>query len=371
MMAEARARGAFTTGDVYPYTAGQGPLAAIMMPAWATEGGEAAMAARFKDPELRRRIVADIEQAMTMRFGGVGGVYVASLKRELADIAAEMGVSPGEAIVRLLERGKPLYAFLRFGSDADVVAMLRDPFVAVACDCGSTKEMAGHPRTFGTFPRVLGRHVRDRGDLTWEEAIRKMTGLPAAIIGLTDRGFIATGMAADIVVFDPRAIIDRATYEEPRLSEGVREVLVNGRLAVRQGRPTGLQGGQVLRRARNMPTREAPRAQARSFAASLSTSGPAGRRVRAALTQARGARSATGVLEVRDARGRTTFAADAFGLIQTTKGWASATGVGRLASGERRSFLITVDRADPADGRGSLSLLIDGEAPIVGAPSAG
>ena len=107
--------------------------------------------------------------------------------------------------------------------------------------------MRQHPRAFGTFPRVLGRYVREQHVLTWEDAIRKMTALPANTIGMVDRGFVAPGMAADVTVFDPATVIDRATYEDPgQLSEGIRLVLVNGRVALRDGKVTGEQGGRVL-----------------------------------------------------------------------------------------------------------------------------
>ena len=106
----------------------------------------------------------------------------------------------------------------------------------MACDCGAVEREAAHPRYYGTFPRVLGRYVREQQALTWEDAVRKMTGLPAATIGMVDRGRLAVGMAADVVVFDPATVIDHATFEAPmQPSEGIRHVLVNGRLALRDG----------------------------------------------------------------------------------------------------------------------------------------
>src|SRR5699024_6540571 len=111
-------------------------------------------------------------------------------------------------------------AILRFGAEEDLVNFLQNPTTAVACDCGASKT-AYHPRYFGTFPRVLGNYVREQGVLTWENAVRKMTGLPATMIGMVDRGFLAPGMVADITVFDPNTIIDHATFEQPELkSEG-------------------------------------------------------------------------------------------------------------------------------------------------------
>ena len=110
----------------------------------------------------------------------------------------------------------------------------------MACDCGASTATRVHPRFYGSYPRVLGRYVREQKIMTWEQAIRKSSWLPAATIGMTDRGLLAIGMAADIAVFDPNTVIDRATYESPALpSEGVRFVLVNGAVALKDGVPTG------------------------------------------------------------------------------------------------------------------------------------
>ena len=137
-----------------------------------------------------------------------------------------------------------------FGAEPDLVKIMQYPDAAIACDCGATRN-AAHPRFFGTYPRVLGHYVRQTGALPMAEAVRKMTALPAAIIGMTDRGVISVGMAADITVFDSATVVDRATYEKPtEPSEGVRHVLVNGRVALRDGAPTGATGGRALRRAR-------------------------------------------------------------------------------------------------------------------------
>lgn len=256
MMDEATQAGHFTAGDIYPYTYGFNNVSSLLIPAWAHEGGEEALDVRFKDPTARARIVEDIERVMAQRWNGPSGVYVLPLDRELTDLTQEWGVSAGEAIVRLNEQhGRRLQTYLRFGIDEDMIQMLRHPNVAVACDCGSLLTVSGHPRAFGSFPLVLRRYVREMGVLTWEDAVRKMTGLPASIIGMTDRGLIAPGMAADIAVFDPLTITDRGTAKSPQLSEGVRYVLVNGHLALSDGRITGEQGGAILKRAFNMPSR--------------------------------------------------------------------------------------------------------------------
>ncbi len=222
-MREATDRGTYTAADVYPYLAGQTGLVSLIIPGWAQDGGREAMLKRFADAALRARIVREAEEAMTARFGGAASVYLPATKQQLTEVMQAMGVGAGEAVVRLLEQGNP-GIIAHFGVEADLVAILKHPTSSVACDCGAVAGEASHPRYYGSFPRVLGRYVREQQALTWEDAIRKMTGLPAATIGLVDRGVLAPGMAADVVVFDPATIIDHATFEAPtRPSEGVHE----------------------------------------------------------------------------------------------------------------------------------------------------
>ena len=130
---------------------------------------------------------------MQARFGGPQGVYATGHKKELVDAMKEFGVtSPGEALLRLLEQSDG-GAILRFGVESDLVAILKHPTASVACDCGAVAGNATHPRYYGSFPRVLGRYVREQQVLTWEDAVRKMTGLPAATIGLVNRGLHRAG----------------------------------------------------------------------------------------------------------------------------------------------------------------------------------
>ena len=255
-MREATARGSYTAADAYPYLAGQTGLVALIIPGWAQDGGRDVMLKRFADPDLRVRIVREAEEAMDKRFGGAAGIYLPATKRELTAVMHEMNVSAGEAVVRLLEQSSP-GIIARFGIEADLVKILQHPTTSIACDCGAVVPgAASHPRYYGSFPRVLGRYVREQKALSLEDAIRKMSGLPAATIGLIDRGLLAAGMAADVVVFDPTTIIDHATFEEPTLpSDGVRYVLVNGQFAVNRGEPTLAKAGQTLRRLEYMPTR--------------------------------------------------------------------------------------------------------------------
>lgn len=249
MMDESVARGVNVWADVYPYLAGQTSLAALLIPGWAQAGGREAMVGRFNDASLRAQIVQEANEAMDARFGGPAGVFLPQSQRELVDVMEQGGASSGgEAVVRILETESPS-SILRFGAEEDLVALLQHPRIAVACDCGASTAARGHPRGWGTYPRVLGRYVRETGALTWEEAVRKMTSLPAEIIGMEDRGVLATGLTADVVVFDPERVIDHATYAEPTAqSDGVEHVIVNGQIAWRDGASTGTQAGRALRR---------------------------------------------------------------------------------------------------------------------------
>jgi hypothetical protein len=241
----------------------------------------------------------------------------------------EQRTSAGETIVRLLEGGN-LSAILRFGSEADLVEVLQHPATAIACDCGASLATRTHPRYYGTFPRVLGRYVRETQALTWEDAVRKMTALPASTIGAIDRGILAAGMAADVTIFDPLTVIDHATYDEPaRLSDGIRDVIVNGQIALRDGTPTGVRGGRALTRTAHMPSRPLSLDRERSvaFSGSLATG-----RISLSVSQKAGARTASGILRLDDAQAGMHLRMAGFGVLQSAEGWASFTGTGRTAA---------------------------------------
>jgi N-acyl-D-amino-acid deacylase len=346
IMRVASARGRETVADVYPYLAGQTGLGALLVPAWAMEGGPEDMRRRFGDPALRPRIAREIEEAIQARFLSPENVDIPARGHKLTDYMREMNAGAGEAIIRILETDSPS-AILKFGSEADLVQILRFPGSAIACDCGASEERPGmHPRYFGTFPRVLGHYVRETRVLTLEDAVRKMTGLPANIIGMVDRGFLAAGMAADITVFDPAAVIDRATYGQPTLpSEGIRHVLVNGRIALRDGKVTGEQGGRVLIRSEHMPSRPQRTLQARSL--SVKT-----RDIQGELTQSAGS----------PARGSFQFAGfrlTAPGLLQVDANWASFTGRATV-DGVDRAVMVIVDGSDPLHAAPSIEVALEG-----------
>lgn len=340
-MREATARGAYTAADAYPYLAGQTGLAALIVPGWAQDGGREAMLARFADPALRARIVSESEEAMNKRFGGAEGVYLPGTKQELTAVMREMEVPAGEAVVRLLEQGSP-GIIARFGSEADLVRILQHPTTSIACDCGAVVPGgASHPRYYGSFPRVLGRYVREQQALTWEDAVRKMTGLPAATIGMVDRGLVAVGMSADLVAFDPAAIVDHATFLSPTLSSGgVRWVLVNGAIAVRDA-PTGVQAGRALRRGVHMPTRPMNGAARRSVA--RRNRGEAGETVIDVAQDAR-ARRARGTFRHSDTASGAAIDMKEFGILQTYGDWAAFTGRARTeSSGPEKTISVVVD----------------------------
>jgi N-acyl-D-amino-acid deacylase len=348
MMQAATARGHYTAADVYPYLSGQTGLGALIIPPWAQDGGRDEMLKRFRDPLQRTRIVAESEEAMRMRFGGATGegILLPATGQLLTDVMREERASAGETILRILERDNPS-AILPFGVESDLVKFLQHPNTSVACDCGATTNPRSHPRAFGTFPRVLGRYVREAKALTWEEAVRKMTALPAATIGIVDRGRIATGMAADITVFDPATVIDRATYEEPsRLSEGIRYVLVNGAAALVNGKVTGAPAGRVLNRTGHMPSRPMNAMAARSLAVKGSINADV--RVDIDLSQAAGAPRARGTFRLQDSKTNTVLEITEVGVLQTAPGWASFTARfrNRATKGEGPVTVI-VERADP------------------------
>lgn len=334
----AATRGAYAAADAYPYLAGQSSLGALIVPGWAQEGGRAAMLQRFADPATRARIVTEAEEAMTARFGGPKGVYLVRTQQELTDVMKQMQTGPGETVLRILEQGDP-GAILRFGIEADIIEILRDPVTSMACDCGATTDTRVHPRFYGSFPRVLGRYVREQHIMSWEEAIRKSTSLPAATIGMVDRGLIRVGMAADITVFDPATVIDHSTYEEPALpSEGIRFVLVNGQIALADGHSTGVRAGRPLTRTSHMPSRP---------------SGPA--------TPGR-------VFSIKGSETQPSLTIDPVGSLQTAgSGWTSVTGLtGASSPGGARAVTVIVDEQNNSPGNVTVVVMLEGAPPWSG-----
>jgi len=374
MMDAAAARGVYTAADAYPYLAGQTSLAALIIPGWAQEGGADATRARFEDPALRARIVMEADEALLARFGGPEGVYLPERGVELTTMMRELGAtSGGDAVVRILETENPT-AILRFGSESDLEGILRYPATSVACDCDAAVGDVAHPRGYGTFPRVLGRYVRERGVLTLEEAVKKMSGLPATTIGMLDRGFVAVGMAADLVVFNPRTVMDHATFEDPsRPSTGIEHVLVNGVLAWRDGALTGDRAGRTLRRLAVHPARPMALGGDRSVSFSGTVTpdpkvGGAPFQLTFEVEQASEDLSARGSLIATDEGDQRGFSHVRFGLLQSEGDWAAFSLRVTDDDGVERGGYVIVDGADPmSDDDGvRVVMVIEGREPLLG-----
>jgi dihydroorotase/N-acyl-D-amino-acid deacylase len=266
---QARDRGLDITADIYPYIAGSTALSACLPP-WALEGGTDKMLARLRDPQTRQRLKSEISQEQTtweniyLGSGGPGGVLIgAVVNRELeplqgkriSEIAEQQKKDPLDAVFDLIvaDHGQTGAIYFMMSED-DMRAAMKSPLVSFCTDSGSRATdgpLAGsksHPRGWGSYPRILGRYVRDEKLLSLEAAIHKMTGAPAARVGLKERGLIKEGMFADITIFDPAKVIDRATFESPnQYPIGIDYVIVNGKLSVDKGQRTSALGGRVLR----------------------------------------------------------------------------------------------------------------------------
>ena len=246
--------------DQYPYTAFMTSLSVILFPAWANDGTIADTLARVRNTETRARLLAHIEAAQWD--WNVLQVGVARGRREaqglkFSELAAREGKSPAEAALDLYSDEEGYVSAVHFAmSETDVEAVLRDPHTMIGSD-GVANDPASllaedktHPRSYGTFPRVLARYVRDKEIISLPEAVRRMTSLPAQRLRLADRGTLAVGMKADITVFDPALVQDNATFDDPhRFPSGIAHVVVNGRLAQEGGVQTDILSGRVLRRA--------------------------------------------------------------------------------------------------------------------------
>ena len=238
--------------DLYPYTAGCAPLFALL-PLWAQTGGADRILARLRDPEEVQRMTAEM-----ISWQADWTTYTLSNARDvpcgawdgaaLTGAAAELGMAVEAFIPRLLlECELDATIISAGGSEADNERLFAHP----ACAVGSDGVLLGkhpHPRGFGCYPRVLSRYVRETGLLSWEAAIQKMTGLPAALLKLSDRGCLREGAWADVVVFDPERVADAATFSEGRLPPaGIEWVLVNGQIVVEKGQYLGSEAGRALR----------------------------------------------------------------------------------------------------------------------------
>lgn len=259
---EARARGVDVTVDLYPYTASATSIQAALMPAWALEGGRAELLKRLQDPATRAKLKSEIANIIRNERGGGDprNVVVSSCSfdatlagKNLADIAQLRGMEPtpenaAEATMWLESSGQCRGVF-HAASDEDVVRVMQHPAAMIASDgeVAIFGRAVPHPRSYGTFARVLGVYVRDRKVISLEEAVKKMSAMPAARIGLNDRGVLRPGMKADIAIFDPATVRDLATFEKPhQYAEGFSHVIVNGQVVYDNGVVTDARPGRVI-----------------------------------------------------------------------------------------------------------------------------
>ena len=253
----AQAEGVDVTADQYPYTASSTGLSATI-PNWVHEGGTLAMVERLRDPAVRRRV----RDEWTETGRAWDRIVIARARhhpewsgRSVIDLARGSGQDPMEwACLALIEHEGAIDIVHHSMSEDDVRYVMAKEWIAIGSDSranapyGPLSFGSPHPRSYGTFPRVLGRYARDERVVSLEDAVRKMTSLPASRLRLRDRGVLRDGAAADVVVFDPQRVADRATYDDPhRYPDGMPFVIVNGALAVERGETTSARAGRFLR----------------------------------------------------------------------------------------------------------------------------
>lgn len=264
----ARAEGLHVTADIYPYTAAETGLYAVM-PTWVQEGGFDAWVERIKDPRVRARVEREMSEPGEdwenfFWLAGPENLKLIAFKNDslkpltgmtLAEVAERNGTSPAVTAMDLVVRdGSRVSTVFFLMSEDNVRKKIRLPWVSLGSDAESSApegvflKSSAHPRAYGSFARVLGRYVREEGLISLAEAVRRMSGFPAANLGLVRRGLLKPGYFADIVIFDPATVIDRATFEEPlQYAEGVRDVLVNGVPVLLDGEHTGAKPGRFVR----------------------------------------------------------------------------------------------------------------------------
>lgn len=257
---EGRQAGLKITADQYPYEAGSTMLGALL-PAWAHAGGIEQLRSRLRNPAILARLKTDMEQGIPGKrnmvleagYDNIMVSYTASDRnrgvegQRLTAIARAWQVEPFDAVIKLLLDEDFAVGMITFMiGEEDIQTILRAPWRTM----GTDGLLGGkpHPRAYGSCPRILGHYVRDMGIMSLEEAIRKMTSLPADILHLSDRGVVQSGKAADLVVFNPQTIHERSSYDDPRqYPEGIPYVFVNGHAVIAEGRATHARPGQLLR----------------------------------------------------------------------------------------------------------------------------
>jgi N-acyl-D-amino-acid deacylase len=269
MVSNARRRGLKITADMYTYPAGSTGLDASMPP-WAEDGGYEALFKRLRDPEARKKIAEAVRtptkdwENLYLAAGSPDRILLVEFKSDklkpltgktLAEVARIRGKDPVETIMDLVLEDQSRVGTVYFMmSEENIRKQIRLPWVSFGSDAGSMApegvfiKSSTHPRAYGNFARLLGKYVREERVISLQEAIRRLTSLPATNLGLDRRGFLRPGMFADVVVFDPKAIADKATFEKPhQYAEGVRDVFVNGVQVLKDGEHTGKFSGRALR----------------------------------------------------------------------------------------------------------------------------
>ncbi|HEU4796104.1 MAG TPA: D-aminoacylase [Pyrinomonadaceae bacterium] len=268
MINAARREGLKITADMYMYTAGATGLNASLPP-WTMDGGYEALFQRLEDPALRQKIAAEVRtpsnkwENLYLAAGSPERVLLVGFKSEklkpltgktLAEVAKMRGKDPVETIMDLIVEDRSRVGTVYFlMAEENLKKELRQPWVSLGSDGASMApegvflKSSTHPRAYGNFARLLGKYVREEKVISLTEAVRRLTGLPATNLGLDSRGFLKTGMFADVVVFDPKTIADRATFENPhQYSVGVKHVFVNGMQVLANGEHTGAKPGRAL-----------------------------------------------------------------------------------------------------------------------------
>ena len=269
MVQKARDQGYDIRANVYPYTAGQNNLSSIVPP-WAHDGGREKMLERLGDPAARKRMRDEVMNGLPNWYNhylatgdGWGGMILVSLKHErnrpfqgrrMSELIAARGGHPADVLFDVLieENGSVPTVFFHH-SEADMQLILQQPWTSIGSDGsavnpdGPTGQTHPHPRYYGTFPRVLGRYVRELKTITLPDAVKKMTSMNADKIGIKDRGRLKEGLAADVTIFDPARVIDRATFEQPhQFPVGIKYVIVNGVVTIDNEQHTGALAGRVI-----------------------------------------------------------------------------------------------------------------------------
>lgn len=267
----ARKRGVDIAADLYPYRAG-GTYLPIIVPNWVWEDGEEAGYRRLRSPETRARIKREIRAGslagwsnLVEASGGWDGVRLASAfseydvyrQKTIGAIARERGEDPEEVAIDMILAARPKAptALFFMMDERDIEAALRQPWVSIGSDAAAAETLGEtddlglpHPRSYGTFPRIIAQYVKKRGVLTLADAVRKMTGWPAMRMGLVDRGNLRIGLRADVIVFDLDTLDDKASWDQPNaVSDGISLVMVNGQIVLEHGSYTGARPGLVLR----------------------------------------------------------------------------------------------------------------------------